>query len=219
MYKNKIIILTIFLFMLFLSCNKQHEPIISSISGPSTVSVNGTGSFTCIATDEDGDALTYTWTCTSGSFSSSSGSSVTWYAPSSHGSSTITVDVSDGNGGEDSKSKPITVQSVTTTLIDWSGTVIAGYYTYWQEYIDAGYQISGSFWANSDVNFLVLDQSNYSNWVNNQSYNYIVQYSRSTGSSFSATINTGGTYYVILDNTFSWVTDKQCTLFVQSTSP
>ena len=219
MYKNKIIILTIFLFMLFLSCNKEHEPIISSISGPSSVLVNGSATFDCIATDADGDPLTYSWTCTSGSFNSSTGSSVTWNAPSSHGSSTITVDVSDGRGGEDSKSKSITVQQVTTTLINWSGTIPTRTYHYWTEYINSGYQISGYFTAtNTTIDFLVLDASNYSNWVNGQSYNYIVQNLGSSGNSFSATITASGTYYFIIWNA-NFLYSKVCDLFVQSTSP
>ncbi|MBS4015575.1 MAG: hypothetical protein KGZ86_03970 [Candidatus Latescibacteria bacterium] len=211
-------IITIFVFVL--NCDSPKPPVISSISGPSSVSVNGSATFTCIASDPNGDPLTYSWTCTSGSFSSSAGSSVTWYAPGAHGSSTITVEVSDGTGREDSKSKTITIQSVTTTLIDWSGSVSHGYYNYWARYIQAGYTISGYFTVlTNDINFLILNSSNYSNWVNNSSYTYIVRNLYSTGASFSATINTSDTYYFILDNTYSLFTDKTCDLFVESTSP
>ena len=46
--------------------------------------------------------LTYTWTKTEGIISGS-GSIVTWTAPATAGTYTITCSVSDGKGGEDSK--------------------------------------------------------------------------------------------------------------------
>lgn len=215
------IILTVFIF---LSCKHplgiNHPPVINSISGADYVGVNGSITLTCYASDPDNDPLDYNWTCTNGTFSSSSGQTITWYAPSASGSATVTVTVTDGRGGSDTRSKTITVQRVTTTLIDWDGQILAGYYIYWTQDLASGYTVSGNFWVdNYDINFLILDAANYENWRNNRSYNYVVRVLRSSGSSFSATITTSGTYYIILDNTFSLFTDKFAHLFLEKTSP
>jgi len=50
---------------------------------------------TCYATDQDNDQLTYTWTKTGGTISGS-GSTITWIAPSTTSTYTITCTVSDG---------------------------------------------------------------------------------------------------------------------------
>lgn len=54
---------------------------------------------TCQASDPDGDPLTYNWAVTGGSITGE-GVSITYYAPGSPGSQTITVTVRDGHGGE-----------------------------------------------------------------------------------------------------------------------
>lgn len=77
----------------------NHAPIISSLTAnPSSVDINQTTSITCTASDEDvGDTLTYTWTKNGGTFEgSTSGSTITWKAPSTKGSYTVTCEVSDG---------------------------------------------------------------------------------------------------------------------------
>lgn len=202
-------------------CKKtNHDPIISSISGATSVYIRESVPLVCNASDPDNDSLTYTWTCTNGSLSASTGKSINWYAPGSSGSTTVSVTVRDGEGGSDSESKTITINPLTTTVIDWDGAIQAGYYKYWSENIESNYRIHGNFSVDAhDINFLILDESNYENWRNNNSYNYIVRVSRSAGSSFSATIPTDGTYYIILDNTFSLLTDKFTHLLVQTTSP
>jgi hypothetical protein len=61
-------------------------------------------SITCVATDPDGDELTYTWSAVdengnpAGNFTGE-GETVTWVAPNAYGTYTITVTVSDGRGG------------------------------------------------------------------------------------------------------------------------
>lgn len=54
---------------------------------------------TCVASDPDGDELTYTWSADRGNISGE-GNIATWIAPSDYGNYTITVTVSDGRGGE-----------------------------------------------------------------------------------------------------------------------
>ncbi len=55
--------------MLFVSCEKNHPPIIAEISqNPANTSAGTIYTFTVSATDEDGDILTYLWTSTGGEF-------------------------------------------------------------------------------------------------------------------------------------------------------
>lgn len=71
-----------------------------------TVSNGNKVTFTTVATDEDGDALTYSYTASAGSPTSGTGSTFQWTAPATGtGSAEISVTVSDGNGGEDSSKK------------------------------------------------------------------------------------------------------------------
>ncbi len=217
-------ILLLTLPLLFaISCKSilpNQAPVIQSISGADYVDANSSIALTCVAGDPDGDQLGYFWTCTHGYLSSSVGSTVIWYAPEVSGNAIVSVTVSDGRGGSDTRSKTITVNRVTTTLINWDGQIPAGYYRYWTSYLKSGYTVSGNFWVDDyDINFLILDAANYENWRNNMSYNYVIRVLRSAETSFSATIPTEGTYYIILDNTFSLFTDKFAHLFLQKTSP
>jgi hypothetical protein len=80
------------------STTQNQNPIISSLTAtPSSVKIGETSTITCNASDPDGDNLTYTWTMTGGSISGS-GSTVTWTAPSTAGTYTVTCNVSDGKG-------------------------------------------------------------------------------------------------------------------------
>ena len=99
-------------------------PVISSLSAdPSSIAPNGTSTIICEATDADGDNLNYNWSATGGSISGS-GSTVTYIAPSTDGTYTITCTVNDGNGGEDSGTVNVTVSSGGTgTVTDIDGNV------------------------------------------------------------------------------------------------
>jgi len=89
----------------------NHPPVISDLNtDPPSVNINQTTTITCIASDPDGDPLTYHWIKNGGVFvGSTSGSSVTWRAPSTEGNYSIECEVSDGEGGEDSESINIVV--------------------------------------------------------------------------------------------------------------
>jgi hypothetical protein len=93
------------------------EAIIISVLAPNTppvieslttdcprVKPGGHGTITCVASDPDGDELTYTWTAERGAISGE-GPEVVWTAPSEYGYYAITVTVSDGRGGEVSSSE------------------------------------------------------------------------------------------------------------------
>ena len=93
-------------------------PIISELTAdPPSIDINQTTIITCTASDGDvGDILTYTWTKNGGTFEGiTSGSTITWRAPSTADTYTVTCDVSDGNGGEATKSVDISVSNITPT--------------------------------------------------------------------------------------------------------
>ncbi len=64
----------------------------------------------CVASDPDGDELSYIWSADGGNICGE-GAVVTWVAPNAYGTYTITVTVTDGRGGEASKSVSIEVCS------------------------------------------------------------------------------------------------------------
>ncbi len=105
--RNYAIYLTIIpltLMILLLGCNKEnpvkhnHAPEIADVlMSPSTNIEKGmVVTFTCIATDADGDQLTYIWQASLGSFESNTGVSVKWTAPDSTVLVTVHVLVNDG---------------------------------------------------------------------------------------------------------------------------
>lgn len=84
-------------------------PVISSFGADAaSVAVGGSVTVTCIADDPDGDSLSFAWSCTGGSLSRT-GYSVTWEAPDTTGSYSISVTVTDGRGGSAEASCPVTV--------------------------------------------------------------------------------------------------------------
>jgi hypothetical protein len=87
----------------------NHSPtIIILIADSSSIDINQSITITSIATDQDGDALTYIWTKNGGTITGS-GSAITWTAPATAGTYAITCTVSDGRGGQDSESVNVEV--------------------------------------------------------------------------------------------------------------
>ncbi|MBA7548750.1 hypothetical protein ES705_41216 [subsurface metagenome] len=100
---------------------ENQPPVISNLSAnPPSVNVNQPTTITCIASDPDGDPLTYKWTVNAGSFEgSTSGPSVTWRAPSSTDIYIVVgCEVSDGKGGEDTETLNILVTESEETKIE-----------------------------------------------------------------------------------------------------
>ena len=87
----------------------NNPPVINSMTASATsVQQGGTVNLSCSASDADGDALTYTWTKTGGTLSSTTGTSTVWTAPTTVGTYTVTVTVSDGESSVN-QSKTINV--------------------------------------------------------------------------------------------------------------
>lgn len=62
----------------------------------------------CVASDPDGDELSYKWNATGGEISGQ-GSAVSWTAPEKRGKYTISVEVTDGTCGEITREKTVRV--------------------------------------------------------------------------------------------------------------
>jgi hypothetical protein len=195
-------------------------PTITALDLPESVDISVDATFICTASDPDSEALAYNWTCSSGSLQSATGSAVVWTAPDTSGAATVTAIVQDSSGASDTMSGTVTVNAVSTTIIDWSGVVAALDAKVQTRDIPAGYTVSGSFSAvGQDITFLVLDNDNYGHWRNSEPYAAIVKVDTSAGSGFSAVIDSSAFYNFILDNTYNVNADTSVHLFVQRTSP
>jgi hypothetical protein len=74
----------------------NHPPVVTSITAdPTTVNINGTSTITVVASDEDGDELTYNYSIDGGELIGT-GPIVTWKAPGSNGVFEIRIAVFDG---------------------------------------------------------------------------------------------------------------------------
>jgi hypothetical protein len=109
------------------ACGPGNNPptITSLTASPASVASGGSSTITCVATDPDGNTLTYTWTASGGNISGT-GSTVTWIAPGVEGSFTISVTVDDGRGGTVTADYQITVAapgSINITSVPVGATV------------------------------------------------------------------------------------------------
>jgi len=91
----------------------NRPPVIESLTADKTcLGRSASCSISCIASDPDGDKLSYAWSTARGGISGS-GAGVTWTAPNEVGTFTIMVTVSDGNGGVTSSTVDINVVGCT----------------------------------------------------------------------------------------------------------
>ncbi len=81
----------------------NHDPAIVTLQAlPNSISIGGTITLTCVATDEDDDPLTYHWEASKGEFSDDTDNITLWTAPTNNtGIFQILCTVSDGQGGSD----------------------------------------------------------------------------------------------------------------------
>jgi hypothetical protein len=179
--------------VLFTACKKEatnSNPVISSIAvNPTSVAAGGTANVSVIATDANGDALTYSYTPNGGAISGV-GSSVNWTAPSTAGAYSVSVMVSDGKGGTATGSGALTVTGTSgTTTINGTAYFIAG--------------VSGDL-SNAKVSiYTTLD-----NWNWNQPIKFIGATGSGASVAFSMTNVLPGNYYLDvwkdIDNSGTW---------------
>jgi uncharacterized protein (DUF2141 family) len=175
------------------SCKKEEDnnnPVINSVTvDPASVEAGAMAMVTVAATDPDGDALTYTYTVSGGAIAPN-GSTANWTAPAQAGAYSVSVTVSDGNGGTASSNGALTVVAPPTQIV---GTAS----------FPAG--TSGDL-SNSKVSIY----TSYENWLANQP----IEFGSVTGSGASvsftlANINPGNYYLDVWkdnDNDAGWST-------------
>ncbi|MGA9047827.1 MAG: hypothetical protein WB588_02435 [Dehalococcoidia bacterium] len=78
---------------------QNHPPVIEKITYAKDVFSNNEDELTCLASDVDGDNLTYGWTCEAGIIKGD-GPDVLWMPPGKLGTYPVTVVVADGKGVE-----------------------------------------------------------------------------------------------------------------------
>jgi hypothetical protein len=88
----------------------NHRPAIAGLEAREKVVPNGKCEIVCIASDRDGDTLSYNWSASGGNISGT-GAAVNWTAPESLGSYNVTVTVTDGRGEEATKQVIIEVRA------------------------------------------------------------------------------------------------------------
>ncbi|PIU25948.1 MAG: hypothetical protein COT11_00095, partial [Candidatus Infernicultor aquiphilus] len=101
----------------------NNPPVISSLdANQDSIEINHNVDITCNASDQDGDTLIFSWTA-NGQVIEGNNSSLSWRAPDTAGTYSITCTVSDGRGGEDSESVSITVTELSNSDNDNIGEV------------------------------------------------------------------------------------------------
>jgi iron complex transport system substrate-binding protein len=92
----------------------DNPPVITSLTpSPSSVAPEESSTITCVASDPDGDTLSYTWSATNGTISGV-GNIATWVAPAITGTFTISVTVADGGTGTATASCYVAVAEPST---------------------------------------------------------------------------------------------------------
>jgi hypothetical protein len=109
----------------------NHRPAITGLTAdPERVTPRGICQIVCTASDADGDELSYNWSANGGEISGE-GATVTWRAPRSSGSYNVTVNVTDGQGGEATNYVTIEVRTnkgptITGLIADTEWTLPSG---------------------------------------------------------------------------------------------
>jgi plastocyanin len=89
----------------------NNPPVISSLdANQDSIEINHYVGIYCSANDQDGDTLIFSWTA-NGQVIEGNNSSLSWRAPDTAGTYTITCTVNDSKGGQDRESVSITVTS------------------------------------------------------------------------------------------------------------
>ncbi|MCF8395578.1 MAG: PKD domain-containing protein, partial [Melioribacteraceae bacterium] len=93
----------------------NEAPVINNLEAePRKVDLGGTSEIICIASDEDGDEITYEWSCTNGIITGS-GTNINWTAPVEEGNYFIKCKVTDPTGESDTDSIAVAVRDFSDT--------------------------------------------------------------------------------------------------------
>jgi hypothetical protein len=125
-----IVAVVVVLVIVFDTILANHRPAVAGLEAPERVVPSGSCQIVCIASDRDGDTLSYNWSVSGGSISGA-GAAANWTAPDSVGSRNVTVTVSDGRGGEVTEQVTIEVRAnespaITSLVADEDWTLPSG---------------------------------------------------------------------------------------------
>jgi hypothetical protein len=90
---------------------ENRNPDISDIVVPDSLVISQQYDISATASDPDGDTLTYAWTVSGGSINNAAANPMKWTTPNTAGDYIIEVKVTDGKGGEATKSKTVSVST------------------------------------------------------------------------------------------------------------
>jgi len=98
-----------------IAVSANHPPQITNVKAdPSGVQLEGMSTLTCVASDSDGDSITYSWQAKEGTVNGQ-GNKVTWVAPRKQGSFNIIAIAKDSKGGESRQEVVVLVSSASST--------------------------------------------------------------------------------------------------------
>ena len=133
-------------------CNSN--PVINDITiSSATIEINKTYDVTANATDPDGDSLTYKWTVSGGAINNDAANPMKWTTPNAAGDYTIQVKVTDGKGGEATKSKTVSVGAPIEANVNINvDTSISGYIIVdMAAYVGTTYTFVGDYTNNKQI--------------------------------------------------------------------
>ena len=133
-----IVVAAALLAILFNTVLANHRPVIASLAAEQEeVLPLGSSQIACNASDPDGDELSYQWSASGGSIAGT-GAVVTWVAPDEAGVYDITVLITDSQGGEDTGSIALSVE--TSILPTVEGLIVTADHKYLKE-TAGGYKV------------------------------------------------------------------------------
>ena len=116
----------------------SNPPTLTSlIADAAWATPSGSVQVTCVASDPDGDELSYEWSASGGSITGT-GATVNWTAPEEHGIYHVTVVVTDGHGGSATKTLPISVATEQPPISE--ALLVTAEHCYLKEY-SWGYKV------------------------------------------------------------------------------
>jgi len=112
-----IVVVAVILAILVDMMLANHRPAITSLEAErERVLSSGSCQIVCIASDADGDELSYNWSASGGEITGE-GATVTWTAPDSVGFYDVAVTVTDGRGAEATTTRTIEVRTNKPPII------------------------------------------------------------------------------------------------------
>lgn len=179
----------------------NRSPIVTGLVGPTAVRAGATVHYVCRAYDPDGWPWFYEWRAEAGRLFWNWGDSVLWLAPESSSRTTISVAVTDEQGGLDAETLNVRVLADTALIVDWYGAVRRGDYVCWFDTVGPGYSFFGRLRADtSTMRLRIADSSNFHAWLAGEPAEFLLDGLAYLAAEFEAQLLHPGVHFIILDN-------------------